>query len=187
MLPPNICWEYPRTSRSVNVSWRHWPQARRNSRKAFNTTLDSVNINRLTDGLYVSINPGFTRITGYTEEDVIGKTSTEFNIWVHSDDRQRLVDGLLKDGEVANLEATFRMKNGELRYVDVGVNHRSKRSSSYSQHNQGHYRAAGGWKRNCVPARSVSALSENAGCHLHHESGWRHHLCEPFLDTVAGI
>jgi len=85
-------------------------------RKAFNTTPDSVNINRLTDGLYVSINPGFTRITGYTEEDVIGKTSTEFNIWVHSDDRQRLVDGLLKDGEVANLEATFRMKNGELRY-----------------------------------------------------------------------
>ncbi|HOF05222.1 MAG TPA: PAS domain S-box protein [Syntrophales bacterium] len=84
-------------------------------RKAFNTTPDAVNINRLEDGLYVSINPGFTRITGYTEEDIIGRSSIECNIWVRSEDRKRLVEGLLKDGEVSNLEAVFRMKNGEIR------------------------------------------------------------------------
>ena len=85
-------------------------------RKAFYTSPDSVNINRLEDGMYVSINPGFTRIMGYTEEDIIGKTSIEYNIWDNIEDRQRLVDGLRKDGEVTNLEAAFRMKSGDIRY-----------------------------------------------------------------------
>ncbi|MCX5856115.1 MAG: PAS domain S-box protein [Deltaproteobacteria bacterium] len=85
-------------------------------RKAFYTSPDSVNINRLEDGKYISINPGFTRITGYTEEDIIGNTSIEYNIWENIKDRQRLVAGLIKDGEVTNLEAAFRMKGGDIRY-----------------------------------------------------------------------
>jgi PAS domain S-box-containing protein len=85
-------------------------------RKAFYTSPDSVNINRLDDGMYVSINPGFTRITGYTEEAIIGKTSIEYNIWDNIEDRQRLVEGLKNDGEVTDLEAAFRMKSGDIRH-----------------------------------------------------------------------
>jgi PAS domain S-box-containing protein len=85
-------------------------------RKAFYTSPDAVNINRLQDGMYISINPGFTRIMGYTEEDIIGKTSIERNIWANIEDRQKLTTGLIKDGEVINLEATFRMKGGDIRY-----------------------------------------------------------------------
>jgi PAS domain S-box-containing protein len=85
-------------------------------RKAFFTSPDSVNINRLEDGMYVSINPGFTKITGYTEEDIIGMTSLECNIWANIEERERLVEGLRKDGEVTNLEACFRMKSGDIRY-----------------------------------------------------------------------
>ncbi|MEI8173438.1 MAG: HD domain-containing phosphohydrolase [Deltaproteobacteria bacterium] len=85
-------------------------------RKVFDTSLDSVNINRLEDGMYISINPGFTRITGYTEGDIIGKTSIEYNVWGNIEDRQRLVAGLRKDGEVINLAAAFRMKCGDIRY-----------------------------------------------------------------------
>ncbi|MDD5723863.1 MAG: PAS domain S-box protein [Syntrophales bacterium] len=84
--------------------------------KAFNTSPDSININRFEDGMYVSINPEFTRITGYTEEEIIGKTSIEYNIWDNIEDRQKLVTGLTKDGEVNNLEAAFRMKGGDIRY-----------------------------------------------------------------------
>ena len=85
-------------------------------RKAFYTSPDSVNINRLEDGMYISINPGFTRIMGYTEEDIIGKTSIEYNIWENIEDRQRLVAGLRKDGQITNLEAAFRSKGGNVRY-----------------------------------------------------------------------
>jgi len=84
-------------------------------RLAFQTSPDSININRLEDGLYVDVNEGFTWITGYTREDVLGRTSLELNIWVDPEDRQRLVAGLRERGVVRNLEAAFRMKDGSLR------------------------------------------------------------------------
>ena len=83
-------------------------------RKAFLISPDSININRLSDGLYVNINRGFTEIMGYSEEEIIGKTSTETNIWVNPADREKLVNGLKNEGYVTNLEAKFRKKDGTL-------------------------------------------------------------------------
>ena len=82
---------------------------------AFHTSPDSININRFSDGLYIEINQGFTEITGYTTEDVVGRTSLELNIWDDPADRERLVKGLTEHGVVTNLEAVFRMKDGQTR------------------------------------------------------------------------
>ena len=84
-------------------------------RKAFVASPDSININRLEDGLFVNINEGFTKLTGFTKDEVIGKTSREVNIWADMADRERLVAGLKAKGQVNNLEARFRMKDGTLR------------------------------------------------------------------------
>lgn len=81
-------------------------------RKAFRTSPDSVNINRLTDGLYLDVNEGFQQLTGWAYAEVVGKTSTELNIWREAADRQRLVEALRKDGRCANLEADFVKKDG---------------------------------------------------------------------------
>jgi PAS domain S-box-containing protein len=81
---------------------------------AFQTSPDSVNINRLSDGLFIAINEGFTRITGYTEEDIFSKTSLEINIWVNPEDRTKLIQELKKNGRVTNLEAKFRFKNDHI-------------------------------------------------------------------------
>jgi PAS domain S-box-containing protein len=84
-------------------------------RQAFDVSPDAININRLEDGLYVSVNSGFTRLMGYTREEIVGHTSGEFNIWENVEDRNRLVQGLKKEGVVKNLEARFRVKSGEIR------------------------------------------------------------------------
>jgi two-component system cell cycle sensor histidine kinase/response regulator CckA len=81
---------------------------------AFDTSPDAVNINRLEDGLYVDINQGFTSLTGFTREDVIGRTSREINIWHDPADRRRLVQCLQERGYCENLEAQFRRKDGSL-------------------------------------------------------------------------
>ncbi len=83
---------------------------------AFETSPDAVNINRLNDGMYLEINDGFTRITGFEREDVIGKTSLEINIWDNPEDRLKLVSGIQQFGHVNNLEAKFRLKNGDVIY-----------------------------------------------------------------------
>jgi two-component system, cell cycle sensor histidine kinase and response regulator CckA len=85
-------------------------------RKAFYTSPDSININRMADGMYVSINEAFVRVTGYTEAETIGRTSAELDIWANPEDRLKLLAGLKSEGEVRNLDAAFRMKNGQIRY-----------------------------------------------------------------------
>jgi PAS domain S-box-containing protein len=84
-------------------------------RLAFMTSPDSINLNRLEDGVYLEINEGFTKIMGYSREDVIGKASLDLNIWNDERDRDRLVSGLQKSGGVENLEAEFRSKDGRIR------------------------------------------------------------------------
>jgi len=82
--------------------------------KAFRLNPDSINLNRLSDGVYIDTNEGFTRITGYTREDVIGRSSLpgDLGIWVKAEDRAKLVAGLRDGGEVINLRAEFRRKDG---------------------------------------------------------------------------
>ncbi|HEX2394005.1 MAG TPA: PAS domain S-box protein [Bacteroidales bacterium] len=84
-------------------------------RAAFRTSPDSINLNRLSDGLFVEINEGFTQLTGYTWADVRGKTSSEINIWYDPEDRERLIGELRNKGMAVNLEAKFRLKNGDVR------------------------------------------------------------------------
>ena len=83
-------------------------------RKAFFTSPDSICITHLDDGMFVSVNKGFTEITGYTEEDVAGKTSLEINIWKDPEDRRKIVEDLQAKGEVRNYEARFLTKTGEI-------------------------------------------------------------------------
>jgi PAS domain S-box-containing protein len=83
-------------------------------KKAFFTSPDSVSINRLNDGMFVSVNRGFTKITGYTEEEIAGKTSLEINIWKDPEDRRKIVEALLATGEVRNYEARFLTKEYEI-------------------------------------------------------------------------
>ena len=83
-------------------------------RLAFQTSPDSINLNRVHDGMFLDINEGFTKITGYTREEVIGKTSLELNIWDDPGDRQRLVAALVREGFVENMEARFRGKDGRI-------------------------------------------------------------------------
>ena len=84
-------------------------------RLTFRTSPDSINLNRASDGMYIDINEGFTKIMGYAREEVIGKTSLELNIWEDPDDRIRLVEGLKATGYVENMEARFVGKDGNER------------------------------------------------------------------------
>jgi len=83
-------------------------------RLAYLTSPDSINLNRVHDGMFVDINEGFTKMTGYEREDVMGKTSVELNIWDDPKDRERLVAALKNEGFVENMEARFHGKNGRI-------------------------------------------------------------------------
>lgn len=83
-------------------------------RLTFNTSPDAININTI-DGIYIDVNEGFLNLTGYNRDEVIGKSSSEIDIWSIPEDRIKLVDGLKKYGVVKNLESEFKCKDGSIK------------------------------------------------------------------------
>ncbi|GAB6193002.1 hypothetical protein JCM39068_27510 [Desulfocastanea catecholica] len=89
-------------------------QSEERFRLTFQTSPDSINVNRLDDGRFVEVNEGFTRLTGYRPEEVLGRTSADIDIWHDLSDRQKLVQELLAHGYCNDLEARFRRKDGSV-------------------------------------------------------------------------
>ncbi|MGA2937906.1 MAG: ATP-binding protein [Syntrophobacteraceae bacterium] len=82
-------------------------------RLAFQTAPDSINLNRVSDGMYLDINEGFTKNLGFTCDEVVGKTSLELDIWHDPKDREHMVASLRDTGFVENFEGKFRRKDGK--------------------------------------------------------------------------
>jgi len=83
-------------------------------RATFQASIDAININRLSDGVFVDANEAFLRYVGFGREEVIGRTSLELGFWADAADRQKMLDTLRRDSIVRDLEARFRKKNGEI-------------------------------------------------------------------------
>ncbi|MGC8803606.1 MAG: PAS domain-containing protein, partial [Bacteroidales bacterium] len=83
-------------------------------RLAFDTTPDAIAISRLSDGLYLDVNAGFERLSGYSRDDVINRTSIELNIWESTTDRMTFYQVIRKQRMVNNYEMSFRRKDGKL-------------------------------------------------------------------------
>jgi PAS domain S-box-containing protein len=80
----------------------------------FYTSPDAVNINRLEDGLFIEVNEGFSRLTGYSREDVLGKSTRDLDLWCSQEDRKRLVREIRENGYFENLETEIRRKDGTI-------------------------------------------------------------------------
>lgn len=74
---------------------------------------DPVNIVRTRDGICLDVNDRFVIHTGWTREVVVGKKFKNLNIWCNPGDRERMIEAVFRDGRIDNLEAVFRLKNGE--------------------------------------------------------------------------
>jgi PAS domain S-box-containing protein len=70
-------------------------------------------LSSLADGRCVDANEGYARLTGYTREELLGKTTVELGIWLSAEERHRVVTELAQKGNLENVELTLRRKNGE--------------------------------------------------------------------------
>jgi diguanylate cyclase (GGDEF)-like protein/PAS domain S-box-containing protein len=83
-------------------------------RTAFQTSIDAININRMSDGVYIDVNNAFLDIVAFSRDEVIGRSSIDLAIWADCADRQRMVDQVSRTSICRDLEARFRKKNGEV-------------------------------------------------------------------------
>ncbi len=80
----------------------------------FNLVPDMVGITRMSDGTLLEINHGFEQWTGWTKDEVIGKTTLELDLW-DMDTRQRAIAIIQEQGQLVNFEFIYKTREGEQR------------------------------------------------------------------------
>ncbi len=83
-------------------------------RTVFQTTPDAITISLVEDGTFVEVNEGMCELTGYSRDEVIGKSVQELRLWERPADRNLIVDQLSRTGEVRNVETNFRRRDGRI-------------------------------------------------------------------------
>ena len=83
--------------------------------KAFVASPEAMSIVSLEDGTYVDVNEAFARATGFARDQIVGRTSSDLDVWVDPRDRQRYLEQLRAAGRVRGFEVRYRMRAGEIR------------------------------------------------------------------------
>lgn len=89
--------------------------------RAFHSSPDAITITERDSARYIEVNEGFSRLTGYAPEEVIGRTAFELNIWAFPEERAQMIEKLAQNGQVLHMEMHGQHRNGEIRLVDVSV------------------------------------------------------------------
>lgn len=82
---------------------------------AFNNGPVILTITRMRDGRIVEVNERFLTTTGYSRDEVIGRTPTELGLWVNPQLRSEGLQYLSQGQVIREGEADFRMKDGSVR------------------------------------------------------------------------
>jgi len=84
----------------------------RTFRRVFSGNIDCMTIVSMPEGIYLDVNDEFERSTGYAREEAIGHHFSEFNFFADPKQMADYAAAIARDGEVRNMELTFRRTDG---------------------------------------------------------------------------
>jgi PAS domain S-box-containing protein len=80
---------------------------------AFQASPVFINILRMSDRRYVWANDAFVNRLGYSQEEVLGRTSADFGMWENPIERDRAWEDMKKAGSIRQRECRWRNRRGE--------------------------------------------------------------------------
>jgi PAS domain S-box-containing protein len=96
---------------------RERAQAEEKFVKAFRASPSPIAITTLAEDRFVEVNPSFLKISGYSQAELIDRTTAELKLGIAPDTYSSAVEQLLETGALHNQECEFRAKTGETRTV----------------------------------------------------------------------
>jgi PAS domain S-box-containing protein len=96
-----------------------WASAEQRFERTFNANPAPAVICRLEDKLYIKVNQGFLEMTGYTREDVIGKSVFEVDVLEMADRRELGLERLNEGATVPQMQAELSLPDGTTKCVVV--------------------------------------------------------------------
>jgi len=109
-----------------DITERHQAEERlRSSEERLNTIFQAcpiaIVVSRDSDRCYIDANPEFFHQSGYSREEVIGRTPFDLNIWADPQELEAVGRTLQDHGEVHNREVRFRLKSGMIADAVISV------------------------------------------------------------------
>jgi PAS domain S-box-containing protein len=83
--------------------------------QAFREAPLALSLTSLRDFRYIDVNDSFAESSGYTREELIGKTPLDLELWVQPEKRVEMVEQVQLSSEIRNVELLYRTKSGEIR------------------------------------------------------------------------
>ncbi|MEN6391406.1 MAG: PAS domain S-box protein [Syntrophomonas sp.] len=84
--------------------------------KAFQSHPEPMSINTLPDGVYVEVNEAWLKATGFTREELMGRSAVDISLWVNNEEREYWLNRIKANNHTMRGEGIrFRMKNGDIR------------------------------------------------------------------------
>jgi two-component system, cell cycle sensor histidine kinase and response regulator CckA len=80
---------------------------------AFRSAPYALTLTDFIDGRILDVNEGFEQITGFSRDNVIGKTTLELKLWVNEDDRAKVLNELSANKSIRGKEFLFHKESGE--------------------------------------------------------------------------
>lgn len=81
----------------------------------------SISVTKRSDGTYYQVNNAFAALTGYSAQEVIGRTPLDLHLYVDPSERNRLLERLQRIGRVDGSEIRFRTKSGQIKEFLVSM------------------------------------------------------------------
>jgi len=82
--------------------------------KAFQSSPDAFLLTSVPDGRITEVNAGAILLSGYSTEEMLGRTTTELGLWADPAARDAYMAEILREGRAANFETVFRLKSGAI-------------------------------------------------------------------------
>lgn len=90
-------------------------------RAAFMASPLAIAISLKETGVWIDVNQVALEMFGYMREEIIGNSTLATNLWVKTDDREKIVAELDEYGEVKNYEVQLHRKDGTLMTASVSA------------------------------------------------------------------
>jgi PAS domain S-box-containing protein len=82
--------------------------------KAFRSNPAALAITNRDDGTIIDVNGSYERLLGYSRSELIGRKTTDFDIYLHPSARSEILQLLNETGEAHDRDLTLRRKDGQL-------------------------------------------------------------------------
>ncbi len=82
--------------------------------KIFEITPNGISLADLETGKFVEVNEGMSQITGYSREEMIGKSAHDLDIWTIEGDRSQFDFEITHNKQLTDYEMEFRRKDGSV-------------------------------------------------------------------------